>query len=88
MLLYEALQQEIKYIQDPERGDGSKFVLRNGQLIDNYGGKFIYEFITDVPIELEDDTPINIRYAGESTSGSIVNVNGLRVLVGLNEDIH
>jgi len=82
-----ALQQEIKYIQDPQRGGDSKFVLRNGQLMGNYGDKFIYEFITEVPIELDDDTPINIRYANESISGSIVNVSGLRVLVGLSEDI-
>ena len=53
----------------------------------NYGDKFIYEFITEVPIELDDDTPINIRYANESISGSIVNVSGLRILVGLSKDI-
>ncbi len=81
----EALQQEIDYIQ--QSGGDSKFVLRNGHLVDNYEGKFIYEFITEVPIELDDDAPINIKYANESISGSIVNVNGLRVLVGLNEDI-
>ena len=81
----EALQQEIKYIQ--ESGGDSKFVLRNGQLADNYGGKFIYEFITDVPIELDDDTPVDIRCAGESITGSIINVNGLRVLLGLSKDI-
>jgi superfamily I DNA and/or RNA helicase/ssDNA-binding Zn-finger/Zn-ribbon topoisomerase 1 len=81
----EALQQEIDYIQ--HTGGDSKFILRNGQLVDNYGGKFIYEFITEVPIELDDDAPINIKYANESISGSIVNVNGLKVLVGLNEDI-
>ncbi len=83
----EALQQEIKYIQDPQRGGDSKFILRNGQLMGNYGNKFIYEFITEVPIELDDDTPINIRYASESIGGSIVNISGLRVQVGPSEDI-
>jgi len=81
----EALQQEIKYIR--ESGGDSKFVLRNGQLVDSYGGRFIYEFITDVPIELEDDTPINIRYGSESISGGIINVTGLKVLVGVSEDM-
>lgn len=83
----EALQQEIDYIQDPERGGDSKFILRNGQLVGNYGDKFIYEFFTEVPIELDDDTPINIRHANESISGSIVNVSGLRTLIGLSQDI-
>jgi len=80
-----ALQQEINYIKD--KGGDAKFVLRNGQLVDNYGGKFIYEFITETPIELDDDTPINIRYGNELVSGSIISINGLKVLLGLNEDI-
>jgi len=82
----EALQQEIKYIQ--ESGGDSKFVLRNGQLVDSYGGRFIYEFVTDVPIELDDDTPVNIKFGNESINGSVINVNGLRVLVGLSEDMN
>jgi superfamily I DNA and/or RNA helicase len=81
----EALQQEMKYIQ--ESGGDSKFVLRNGQLVDTYGGRFIYEFITDVPIELDDDTPVNIKYGNESINGSIINVNGLRLLIGLSGDM-
>lgn len=81
----EGLNQEIEYIK--ESGGDAKFILRNGQLVDNYGGKFVYEFITDVPIELDDDTPINIRYGSESISGGIITVNGLKVLLGLNEDI-
>ena len=31
-----ALQQEIDYIKD--RGGDARFTLRNGQLVDNYGG--------------------------------------------------
>ncbi|HPP65015.1 MAG TPA: AAA domain-containing protein [Candidatus Paceibacterota bacterium] len=81
----EALGQEIEYIKNT--GGDAKFILRNGQLVDNYGGKFIYEFITDTPIELNDDTPINIRHGGESISGNIITINGLKVLLGLNEDI-
>jgi ssDNA-binding Zn-finger/Zn-ribbon topoisomerase 1 len=80
-----ALQEEIDYIK--EKGGDSKFVLRNGQLVDSYGGKFIYEFITETPIELDEDTPINIKYGTESVSGSIININGLKVLLGLNKDI-
>ena len=81
----EALGQEIEYIKNT--GGDAKFILRNGQLVDSYGGKFIYEFITDVPIELDDDTHINIRYGGESISGSIITINGLKVLLSLNGDI-
>ncbi len=80
-----ALKQEIEYIK--RTGGDTKFILRNGQLIDSYGGKFIYEFVTDTPIELDDDTPVNIRYGGESISGSIITVNGLRVLLGLDKNI-
>lgn len=80
-----ALEQEIKYIK--ETGGDAKFILRDGQLVDTDGGKFIYEFVTDTPIELENDTPINIRYGNESITGSIIAVNGLRVLLGLNKNI-
>lgn len=81
----EALGQEIKHIKNV--GGDVKFILRNGQLVNSEGGKFIYEFITDVPIELDYDTPINIKYADKSIGGSIISVNGLKVLLGLNEDI-
>ena len=81
----EALQEEVRYIQ--ESGGESKFLLRDGRLVDNYGGRFIYEFVTEAPIELEDDTPINIKYAGQSISGSIIAVNGPKVLVGLDQDV-
>lgn len=80
-----ALEQEIEYIKNT--GGDAKFILRNGQLVDNYGGKFIYKFTTDTPIELDDDAPVNIIYSGESISGSIITINGLRVLLGLNTDI-
>jgi len=81
----EALQEEVKYIQ--KSGGDSRFLLRDGHLVENYGGKFIYEFMADAPIELEDDTPIDIKYAGQSISGSLVTVNGLKILIGLSQDI-
>lgn len=80
-----ALEQEIKYIK--HTGGDAKFILRNGQLVNSDGGRFFYEFITDVPIELDDNTPINIKYGGESIMGSIITINGLKVSLGLNEDI-
>lgn len=80
-----ALTEEIKYIK--ETGGDARFILRDGQLVDNDGGNFIYEFITDTPLELGDDTPINIKHGEQSVTGSIVAVNGLKVLLGLNEDI-
>jgi len=81
----EALGQEIEYIKTT--GGDAKFILRNGQLVYNDGGKFIYEFVTDTPIELDDDTPINIKYGNESVSGSIITINGLKVLLSLDKDV-
>lgn len=80
-----ALGEEIKYIK--ETGGDARFILRDGQLVDTDGGNFIYEFVTDTPIELDNDTPINIRYGSESITGSIIAVNGLKVLLGLNENL-
>jgi hypothetical protein len=81
----EALAQEIEHIK--KTGGDSKFILRDGSLVNDYGRKFIYEFITDVPIEIDDDTPVNIKYGDKSINGSIISVNGLKVLVNLDENI-
>jgi broad-specificity NMP kinase/DNA-directed RNA polymerase subunit RPC12/RpoP len=81
----EALAQEIEHIK--KTGGDSKFILRDGSLVNDYGGKFIYEFITDVPIEIDDDTPVNIKYGDKSINGSIISINGLKVLVNLDENI-
>lgn len=81
----QAIGEEINYIK--ESGGDKKIILHNGQLVNNSGGKFIYEFVTDSPLELEDDTPVSIRYGGESINGGIVAVNGLNVLIGLNNNL-
>jgi len=81
----EALQHEIEYIK--ETGGDVRFILRNGILVENQGEMFIYEFITDEPIELDDDIPIIIRYGNETTNGNIVSINGLKVLLGLSKNI-
>lgn len=81
----QAVNEEIAYIK--ESGGDKKITLRNGQLVNSIGGKFIYEFITDSPLELEDDTPVSIRYGGESINGGIVSVKGLNVLISLNNDL-
>ncbi len=80
-----ALEEEIDYIK--EKGGENKFVCRNGELIEEHGGKFIYEFVSNSPINIEDDTPISIRYGNENIMGSIVSIDGLRVFIALNESI-
>jgi superfamily I DNA and/or RNA helicase len=80
-----ALNQEIEHIK--KTGGNARFRLRDGKLIDSHKDKFIYEFITETPLDFEDNTPINIKYGNDSVRGSIISINGLRVLLGLSENI-
>lgn len=80
-----ALTEEIEFIK--KEGGGFKFIARNGQLMENRGTKFIYQFIIDDPAGLPDDVPIQIRYGRDNVQGSIIAIEGVMILVALDQNI-
>jgi superfamily I DNA and/or RNA helicase len=83
--LKKALDDEISYLK--EHGGDTKFNCRNGILIQASGNRYIYEFILEMPINLQEDTPISINYGGKTIIGSILRLEGVKITVTLNQDI-
>lgn len=81
----EALKREINYIKQNEKE--IRFVLREGQLVEKYGDFFIYKFLTESSLEIDEDIPIKLRYKGTIYEGNIVGINGCEVLIGSSEDL-
>ncbi|MGB9807580.1 MAG: AAA domain-containing protein [Thermosulfidibacteraceae bacterium] len=81
----EALKREIEYIKQNE-GDIS-FDLHDGQLVENYGDYFVYQFFTKSPIEINEDIPIKLWYKGSIYEGVIIGINGCEVFIGSSENL-
>lgn len=80
-----AITEEIEFIK--KVGGGSKFAARNGVLIETRHNKYIYEFLIDDPAGLPDDVPIQVRYGQKNIQGSIITVDGIKILISLDQDI-
>ncbi len=80
-----ALIEEIEHIK--KSGGNVKIFLFDGKLISVQGNRFIYEFVTETPIELNDDTPIAIRYNDETLKGNIITIDGVKVQLELEKNL-
>jgi len=80
-----ALDDEISYLK--EHGGSSRFVCRNGILIDHRGNQYVYEFILETPIIFQEDTPIVINYESQRIGGSILRIEGVSIIIALNQAI-
>lgn len=80
-----ALDDEIRFIK--KKGGSSKFLGRNGVLVEERGGRFIYVFVIDTPLPLPDDVPVNVRSQDSNVQGHIVNIEGLRITIALSQNL-
>jgi hypothetical protein len=78
-----AIKEEIDYIKQNEKE--IKFVLRDGQFVEKYGDFFIYQFLTESPLQIDEDTPVRLRYRNSVHEGNIIGINGCEVYIGSNQ---
>jgi len=80
-----ALDDEILYLK--QHGGDTKFNCKNGVLINTQGNHFIYEFILETPVNLQEDTPISVSYQAQTIIGSILRLEGVKITIALNQNI-
>ncbi len=84
--MIEALGLEVEAIR--KGGDGARLDLRDGELIDQTGGNWLYQFtVPDAPFSLRDDTPIRIEVDGREVQGTVVSFRDGVLAVALEENL-
>ncbi|MBK7381236.1 MAG: hypothetical protein IPJ03_20015 [Ignavibacteriales bacterium] len=78
-----ALSVEIdsikKYVQ--------KVTAKNGSLLENIGGLFIYKFELDDSYDIPDDTQVQVRTGIASYQAVIINCKGLEIIISCEADL-
>ena len=79
-----ALEANIEYL----RQEGSVQVrVKNGQLLNNVGGFYIYEFALEFFQNIEPDTDVEVRVRSESANGRVIAINEKNIQVELDKNI-
>lgn len=80
-----ALDEEIAYLKN--QGGDKKVACKNGVLIKEGGGRWIYEFLLEAPTAIDEDASISALHGADTVLGSIVQLEGLKIVIALTQDI-
>jgi len=81
----DALNEEIKAIESDK---GSAFILASdGQLIREEPGLFLYTFTLENPIDIPDETPVEVKVGDKQYYGKIVQSKGMEIIIGLEQSL-
>lgn len=67
-----ALEANIEYLR--QEGD-SQLRIKNGQLVNAFGDFYIYDFELDFFQNIESDTDVELRIAGDWASGKVISIS-------------
>lgn len=84
---HKALDDEI---EEARKGRGQQYRLHDGRRLGAHNGKFLYTFFLDVEVHVPDDNPVEVelKQPKESrTRGSVVAVEGLTIMLELEDDL-
>ncbi len=82
----EAIEIEIKTIRKKNKGP-INYKIFDGEMTQVSRNKFVYTFTSEEPIEIEEDTPIQIKVGDKKIDGNIMAISGLKILISIEENI-
>lgn len=80
-----ALDDSIEHIK--RYGGGSRVRGRDGRLLREFNGQWLYVFRLDEPRTIDDDQPVEMQIGGRPVQGNMVSVRGDEIVIAANEDL-